>query len=93
MKVSWLYLLNVLLLQWFFIRLTKCIDNEIVEMNMTSISLMPDGGMSAGGTVKRQKVMWWAIQYWIIPLTGWRSNFIFVGKGPRFKKVSSKRKL
>lgn len=51
---SWLGILNMLLLQWFFIRLQlTCDKGEIVS---------------------------WKIIGPVVPLTGWWSKYIFLGK-------------
>ncbi len=53
--MTWLYFVNFFFLQWFFIRLTKEIDDK--------------------GVILR-----WGIHGFIVPLSGWRSNFIYWGK-------------
>ena len=54
MKISWIGLLNFLVLQWFFIRFAKVLE---------------DGEMIG-----------FLILRWIVPLTGWWSDYIFIGK-------------
>ncbi len=63
MKLSWLGLLNFIILQWFFIRLAKIKwINDSYDMKYRK-----DG--------KNYRLL-----KWIVPLTGWRSNFVYIGK-------------
>ena len=70
--MSLLGLLNFILLQWFFIRLGR-----IVEINEIDIDYVTVNGV--GGNV-RQKTVGYKILKWIVPLTGWWSDYIFVKK-------------
>jgi hypothetical protein len=55
---SWLFYVNFLLVQWFFVRLQS--SGELVD----------------GKYVHRE----WQILRWVVPLTGWFSNYVFIGK-------------
>lgn len=59
---SKLGLLNMLLLQWFFIRLVDV------------------GADTSKGWVHER----WEITRWVVPLTGWYTRYVYVGK-PRSK--------
>lgn len=59
---------NVFILQWFFIRLTKHMKKDD-KGNYTIIEK-------------------WSFQYWIVPLTGWWSNLIYLSKKPKFLYIS-----
>lgn len=54
---------------------------------------MPDGSFAPGGTVKRKTYQWYSIQYWIVPFTGWWSDFKFIGGKPHFLKLSAKHSI
>ena len=56
--------MNVFILQWFFVRLTKHYKKD-ENGDYTLLSA-------------------WSLQYFIIPLTGWWSNFKYLSKKPRF---------
>lgn len=84
-------LLNILVLQWFFVRLTKCQEKVIKEYKVLSYDYMPDGSISSRGHGITVKNEWYSIQYFILPLTGWWSKFIFLNKIPKFKKITEKR--
>ncbi len=66
-SVSWLGLLNKLLFQWFFVRLTRCQERGVGET---------------------KTYQWYSFQYWILPLTGWKSDFVYLNKKPKFIRVS-----
>jgi len=86
--MTWLKAVNMFLLQWFFIRLTRCSEKRIVEYKLTEISLMSDGSMSTGGTGKTESWRWYSIQGWIIPTTGWNNEFKYLNKKPFFVKCT-----
>ncbi len=56
--------INLFILQWFFIRLTKHLDKDI-NGNYT-------------------KIIAYSIHYWIIPLTGWDSDFKYINNNDKF---------
>jgi len=76
-------------LQWFFIRLTKHQETIIVSPYVTDISFQT--GFHRFGDIL--DVEWYSIQYWILPLTGWWSDFIYLNKKPRFLKISKKKEI
>lgn len=52
---TWLGWLNLIILQWFFIRLAEELDLQNMHRK-------------------------WTILRWVIPTTGWKSDYIFLGK-------------
>ena len=84
--------INVFLLQWFFIRLTKCTESVVDAFEAISYDMMPDGSISARGRGKTTIYEWYSIQLWIVPCTGWWSEFIYLSDGPKFSKLT-KRKI
>lgn len=56
MKISWLGVLNRIILQWFFIRLARIVDDVT------------------------GKTLGYKILKWVVPLTGWGSDYKFIGK-------------
>jgi hypothetical protein len=37
---------------------------------------------------------WYSIQYWILPFTGWQTDFIYLGnKSPRYWQITKKIKI
>ena len=54
---------------------------------------MKDGSMAPRGTGKTQTYQWYAIQYWILPMTGWNRKFIYLNKKPGFVKITGERKI
>ena len=88
---SWLGLVNMLVFQWLFIRLTKCEENRVEEYALHSFDIMGNGGMSSRGSGKIVTYEWYAFQYWVLPLTGWKNKFIYLNKEPKFIQVSKKK--
>ena len=54
---------------------------------------MPDGSFAPGGRAKYKTYQWYSIQYWIIPCTGWWSDFKYVGGKHKFWKLSAKHSI
>lgn len=63
---TWVGLLNLLVLQWFFIRLAYTIDT------------------------KTGAIVSWDILKWVAPLSGWNSDFKYVGKPPQKRPATRK---
>jgi hypothetical protein len=80
-KMTKLEFVNKVFFQWLFIRLTRCEQNIILGATLNSCSILPDGshGLAYKPTVVKVK-RHYAIQGWIVPITGWSNNFKFVGK-------------
>jgi hypothetical protein len=73
--------INVFFLQWFFIRLTLCQQNIIVGAELDSVSVLNDGSHGFAFRYAGIKVQYWySIQGWVVPLTGWKNDFRYVGK-------------
>ena len=87
--MSWIGAINIFILQWFFVRLTKSHQFEVTKMEITEVSLMPDGSTEIGGLVQNKRTMcWYSLQLWIIPLTGWWNEFKYLSKEPIFIKLT-----
>lgn len=84
-----LKLINIFILQWFFIRLTKCNEILIYEYEVHSYDLMIDGNISSRGTGKSKLTYWYSLQYWVVPFTGYFSDFIYLNKKVKFIKITS----
>lgn len=82
---------NVFFFQWFFIRLTKHIDKRVTDYVLQSIDLMQNGSYASRGTGKIKAFQWYSIQYWILPLTGWWSDFVYLNKSPKFIKLTKEK--
>ena len=65
--MTWLEIINRVLLQWLFIRLTRNEIHEIKDFKLKAVN-------------KGYKRYWYSIQGFIIPTTGWNQEpFIFWG--------------
>ncbi len=89
-NISWLGLANRLLFQWGFIRLTRCQEKRIENYTLHSFDLMDNGNIASRGVGKTKTYQWYSFQYWILPLTGWKNNFIYLNKTPKFVRISKK---
>lgn len=88
--------LNYYILQWFFIRLTRCEDKvrivwpgNVKWQDVTATPSQSDPrtiNVSIGGMITEWDgptysiVKWKAIMFWVIPGTGWGSDFKYLGK-------------
>lgn len=80
------------IVQFLFIRITRCEDKVVTQFNLQSVSLMRDGKYSTIGTPTYTIYWWHSIQYWILPLSGWfNTSFIYLNKTPQFKKLQKRR--
>jgi hypothetical protein len=61
------------ILQFFFIRLTRCYKTELVG----------NDPLFSVATIKR----YYAIMYWVFPFTGWKNEYIYIGK-KKFLKIT-----
>jgi hypothetical protein len=86
--MSKLKAVNVFFFQWFFVRLTKCTEKRIENYTLHSFDLMSDGNMASRGTGETKTYQWYSFQYWILPCTGWWSDFIYLNKKPKFIKCT-----
>lgn len=80
--------INVFLLQWLFMRLTKHQENRVENYTAISYDLMPDGSISSRGMGDMKTYQWYSLQMWIVPCTGWWSNFIYLNKKPYFLSLT-----
>lgn len=87
-SVSWLGLSNKLLFQWFFVRLTRCQEKRIENYILHSFDLMNDGNIASRGVGETKTYQWYSIQYLILPLTGWKNDFVYLNKKPKFIRIS-----
>lgn len=90
-NISWLKITNIFL-QLFFVRLTKCIDYKIEDYKLLSFDMMEDGSMSPRGVGRSVKYEWYSLQYFVVPFSGWKYNYSYLGKEPGYIRLT-KRKI
>lgn len=90
-KMSRLKAVNIFLLQWFFIRLTKHRENRLDNFEIRGYDLMSDGTVSPRGKGVFETYQWYSIQFWVLPLTGWWSVYIYLNTKPKYTKVSKEK--
>lgn len=71
-------------LQFFFIRLTLC--EVITDFTVDEISFVQNNSFEIGGKVKETR-NFYALQYFVLPFSGWTSDFIYIGK-KRFLRIT-----
>lgn len=87
--MSWLMTVNVFFFQWFCIRLTKHCErlifpkDEIIYITGVSYSARD---IDLEFVVKQ----YYSIQGFILPCTGWWSNYIYMTKKPFFIRITKK---
>lgn len=79
---------NYFILQFFFVRLTRCTENVIYDYKVHNISFVNDKGLSIGGQGKIRKEQWYSLQFWILPFTGWSTDFIYLSKKPLYFRLT-----
>ena len=83
-----LAILNMVLFQWFCIRLTRCKKTEIGKYKLIGHKRMINGDIATIGDCEVKVYQWYSIQFWILPLTGWFNNFIYLNGSPEFIKLT-----
>lgn len=85
-----LRLVNLLFFQWLFVRLTLCQKREFYRADIKSASIMKNGYFSVETENSEFKLSQrYAIQYWILPISGWFNfEFTYLGK-PEFLNLTS----
>jgi hypothetical protein len=49
-------------------------------------------GIASQGIGEVRVTEWYSIQYWMLPLTGWKCNYIYLGKkSPRYWQITKKK--
>lgn len=83
-RLTWLGALNFIVLQWFGVRLAKCYENRQRFVRATHLSHLPDGSISLGYQCDHERVfVGYRLLRWIVPLTGWWSDFRWIGARPK----------
>lgn len=81
-------------LQWLFIRLTRCKETKILDADLMEVSVsIKDGKIEGnpGYRINKFRITeWFAIQYWVVPLTGWSNDFRYIGKQKFSGRISKK---
>lgn len=85
--------INIFFFQWFFARLTRYTEERITNYKIISFDLMPDNSIGSRGIGIIIKHYWYGIQYWILPTTGWKSDFIYLNKVPKFIKITKEKEV
>lgn len=88
---SLLEAVNVFFFQWFFVRLTKCREKVVHEFKLESVNLIQNGTWSLGGNGKYTTYEWYAIQYWILPFSGWYNRFVVLSKECKSIRITKKK--
>ncbi len=80
--------LNIFILQWLFIRLTKCTDECVERVQIRSVSDIDSKHVSVGYDCNIIRREYHTIQLLVLPLSGYGSKFICLSKKPIHIRVS-----
>jgi len=82
--MTWLGWLNFIVLQWFGVRLARCYATELRCGRIVNAVVMPGGAVSVGSQWHRGRrvQVGWKLMRWIVPLTGWWSDFRWIARRP-----------
>ena len=86
---------NKFIFQWFFIRLTRHIQTKITDYNLVGFDvLLNNNGLSSQGvgSLSKTSTEWFSIQGFIVPNTGWNTDYKRIGK-TWFLRLTKKREI
>lgn len=84
--MSWLGLLNFVVLQWFGVRLARVTEQCQRVLPGGSVTIMnchASGDITAisvGRQVEVEETTGWKLLRWVWPLTGWWSDYRWIGR-------------
>ena len=87
-KIKIIKILNILLFKWFFIRLTKNIENRVQDITVFSYDIVSDTNISSRSKGNTYKYIWYSFQYFVVPCTGWYNNMIYLTKYPKYLNLT-----
>ena len=54
---------------------------NISKFDLQEVSLMPNGDAAVGGRIEESTIdEWYSIMGFVVPLTGWIGNYVYLGK-------------
>lgn len=83
-SLTLLGLLNFLVLQWFGVRLARVYAHELECGRVVNAFMPSPGAISIGSTWHRGRrvQIGWKLLRWIVPLTGWWSDYRYIARRP-----------
>jgi hypothetical protein len=79
---------NKFILQWFGVRLTKCTEIIQLPYSIHKHSVDENAEDVSDWIDITQTNEWYSIQYFILPLSGWGNDFIYLTSEPKFIRIS-----
>ena len=91
--MSLLKFINMFILQWFFVRLTKCSEKRVFNFVYDNVFNIPHidwdiTQMSLKSQSEIRTYEWYSIQTGILPLTGWGKEFKYLKPLHKFIKIT-----
>lgn len=82
--MTWLGLLNFLVLQWFGLRLARVcrVERYFSRGDVVGPLLLRMGWISRDDMLKRHVTVGWKLLRWVWPLTGWWSDYRWIARRP-----------
>lgn len=79
--MTWLGVLNFLVLQWFGVRVARRYENRQRNLRLHHVSMLSDGSFGAGYTCNVERVfVGYRLLRWVWPLTGWWSDVRWIAR-------------
>lgn len=76
--------------QFLFFRIARCQQRVIDSFSLDSASMTRDG-MTVSGRIKAERTeQSYSLIFFIVPLTGWKNDYIYLGKERSFKITKTK---
>lgn len=72
--MTWLSVLNFVVLQWFGVRLARVVERKLFGPWLLYATNAERARWVRGETVR------WKLLRWIVPLTGWWSDFRYIAR-------------
>lgn len=91
-KITWLWILNAFIMQWFFIRLVRARQREIEYFDLKEVSITDIARFGIGGKPFFRYKQWYSIHGFMLPITGWRKRNIYLTR-PWFIKITKEKPI
>ena len=89
--MSFLGFINRFFFQLFCVRLCKSQQQRVESFEVLSYDLMSDGNIGSRGSGKIVKYQWYSLMLWVVPFTGWGSDFVYLNKKPIYINLTKEK--
>lgn len=78
--MSWLAVLNFIVLQWFCIRLARVVERQPVPGDVAGASMCALGWITEDEYRCLTVTVGYTVLRWVVPLTGWWSDYVWIAR-------------